>query len=85
MRMRQELRQHGVSEGGELPDHMAAMLLLVTKLDTEAADLLIANALVPAIDKMLEPLEKSESAFFTLLRAIRHVLGACVPVEVIHA
>lgn len=85
VRMRQALREHGISENGELPDHLAAMLLLVTKLDAEEADLLIVNALVPAIDKMLDPLEKSESPFFPLVKAIRHVFGACAPVGVIHA
>ena len=79
VRMRQALREHGIAEGGELPDHLASMLLLVTKLDADDSDVLVANALVPAVVKMLEPLEKSESPFLPLVKAIREVLAACAP------
>jgi nitrate reductase delta subunit len=79
VRMRQALRAHGIAEGGELPDHLASMLLLVTKLDADDSDVLVANALVPAVVKMLEPLEKSESPFLPLVKAIRRMLAACAP------
>jgi nitrate reductase molybdenum cofactor assembly chaperone len=75
-RMRAALRDHGISEGSELPDHLASMLTLVTRVDTEEADVLVTNALLPAIDKMLASLEKNESPFHPALHTIRQVLAA---------
>jgi nitrate reductase molybdenum cofactor assembly chaperone len=85
-RMRVALRDHGIREGSELPDHLASMLTLVTRVDTEEADLLVKNALLPAVDKMLASLEKHESPFHPALHTIREVLadGSSTPAEVHH-
>jgi len=87
VRMREALRAYAVPEAGELPDHLASMLQLVARLDAETAGLLVANALLPAVDKMLGPLEKAESPFLPLMKAIRRLLAASAPAgaEVPHA
>lgn len=87
VRMREALREHGVPEGGELPDHLATMLRLLPRLDRDEADLLVVHALAPAVDKMLGPLEQAESPFLPLVKAVRRLLALPAPAgpEVTHA
>ena len=85
-RMRAALRAHEVDEGTELPDHLASLLSLVTRLEADEADMLVTQALLPAIDKMLDSLEKIGSPFEPPFRAIREVLATGTSaVEVLHA
>ena len=79
VRMRESLRARGISEGGELPDHLASMLYLAAQTDAEEAGLLVGHALLPATAKMLDNLEKCGSPFLPLMKAIRTVLAACAP------
>jgi nitrate reductase delta subunit len=74
--MREALRAEDIPEGSELPDHLASMLSLVARLDPEQAEVLVTKAIVPAVDKMLQNLEKIDSPFHPALTAIREVLMA---------
>jgi nitrate reductase delta subunit len=77
VRMRQALRGAGIDEGGELPDHLASLLLLLAHLPAEEAAALAATAIVPAIERMLPPLETAASAFAPLLKAVWGLAAAC--------
>lgn len=79
--MRQQLRQHHVPEGTELPDHLASLLTLVTKVDVTEAEALTAQALIPAVDKLTASLTKNASPFRAPLGAIRRVLAVGVPMS----
>lgn len=76
VQMRQALAEQGISEGGELPDHLSSLLRLAGVLRGEDAHRLMANAVQPAVVKMLEPLEKSENPFRLLMQAIQRLLAA---------
>lgn len=77
-RMRAALRAHGIPEGTELPDHLASLLALVALTEPTAADDLLRDALTPAVGKMLGALEKTESPFLPILRAIHRLVAVGV-------
>ncbi|MFN8628738.1 MAG: nitrate reductase molybdenum cofactor assembly chaperone [Candidatus Binatia bacterium] len=53
--LQERYRQHGVCPDGELADHLSAVLrFLAACSDAAPAEELIAEALLPALDKMLE-------------------------------
>jgi nitrate reductase molybdenum cofactor assembly chaperone len=79
--MRAKLRAHGIPESGELPDHLASMLMLVAKTDAEEADGLVKNALVPAVDKILGSLQTTGSPFLPAMNAIRQLLLDSAPAD----
>jgi nitrate reductase molybdenum cofactor assembly chaperone len=87
VQMRQLLRDHDVAERGELPDHLSSLLSLLPRLECDPARAFAADALIPAVDKMLAAMEKADSPFRPLLQAIGRLLatGAASPVEVVHA
>ena len=76
VRMRQALACHGIVESGELPDHLSHLLLLTSRLDDAEAAGFVRDSLLPAIDKMLASLEKTETPFRALVATVRLVLVA---------
>jgi nitrate reductase molybdenum cofactor assembly chaperone NarJ/NarW len=53
VRLRALLRQAGIDEGGELPDHVSNVLRLLGRVDETTARALVDNVLAPALDKAL--------------------------------
>ncbi len=83
---RQLLRDHGIQETGELPDHLSSMLALLPRLPVEHAHKVAADALVPAVGKMATAIEASTSPFRPLVRVIARMLAvAAERSEVVHA
>jgi nitrate reductase delta subunit len=85
--MRQLLREHGIDERGELPDHLSSLLALLPRLEIGQAQAFAAEALVPAVGKMVAAIEKSDSPFRPLLQGIGRMIAACAATgaEVVHA
>ncbi len=52
VRMRGELRRHGISESSELPDHLTHLLPLVARMDRDEAARLAGESLLPALAKI---------------------------------
>lgn len=77
VRMREILRDHSISEGGELPDHLSLLLALLPRLGISEARDFASGVLVPAVDKMVAAIEKSESPFQPLMQAIAAMLAMC--------
>lgn len=69
--MRDKLRAHGLSESGELPDHLSCALSLVENLAPDDADEFAATCLVPALDKMIQGFGDGENPYKSLLECIR--------------
>ncbi len=63
------LREHGVVENGELPDHISHVLPLLGRTGPQIASKLAREAVVPALAVMCKALEGSENPY-------RHVLAA---------
>jgi nitrate reductase delta subunit len=83
---RQLLREHGIDERGELPDHLSSMLALLPRLPGAHAHQVAAGALVPAVAKMAAAIEASTSPFRPLVRSVVRLLALAAPrPEVVHA
>ncbi len=52
VRMRDELRRHGIVETTELPDHLTHVLQLIGRMEREEACRLAGEIVLPALDKM---------------------------------
>jgi nitrate reductase assembly molybdenum cofactor insertion protein NarJ len=66
--MRGALRQHGVDEGSELPDHLPAALRLLPRLTPEEEPrALVTEALLPALGKMRAAARGAELPYGRLL------------------
>jgi nitrate reductase delta subunit len=73
--LKQRYEEHGLSVGTELPDYLAAVLrLLAAAPEGEEAGELVADCLVPAVEKMRGGLEGKETPYRGLLRAASLVL-----------
>lgn len=81
VRMRGHLRDLGVEEGEELPDHLTHVLPVIGRLDEEAAADLAAGTVAPALDKMIAGLSGKQSPYEQLLMAVRQVLLTMIPVS----
>lgn len=87
VKMREELRRYGVAESTEVPDHLTHVLALLGRMQPEEADAFAANAVLPAMEKMLAGLEGKRRPYENVLKAIRAVLAghhASVAEEVKH-
>ncbi len=77
-RMRGLLREHGITEQIELPDHLShAMLLLARMEPTEAGDF-ASVVVVPALERMLSQMP-DDNLFSSLLQAVRELMGIHFP------
>jgi nitrate reductase assembly molybdenum cofactor insertion protein NarJ len=59
VRMREQLRSHGIVESCELPDHLCHILQLLDRLDVEEATELVGQFVLPALTKIKDALNGS--------------------------
>lgn len=76
VKMRQLLRQHGVAETIELPDHLSNLLPLLGRMKSEEAGPLCASFLLPALEKMQAGLEGRQNPYEPVLSAARQVAAS---------
>ncbi len=88
--LRTRYKELGFEDGGELPDHLAVVLsFLSSHPDDELARDLLEDALVPALDKVLQPGQPSEDeppheadpGYLHVLRALKILLSDGLPAE----
>jgi nitrate reductase delta subunit len=77
VRMREQLRRHGVAESIELPDHLTHLLVLIERLEHDEAEELAGQILVPALAKIQKALEGNP--YETVIDTIRAKLEADFP------
>ncbi len=65
------LRAHGIVETGELPDHLAHVLPLLGRMESEQASELARNTVVPALETMCKALGPTDNPYGHVLAAAR--------------
>lgn len=80
VRVRQLLREYGVSESAELPDHITHILALLGRMEPDAAAGFTKDYAAPAIAKLLAALDQSGSVFAPVMSAVREALPVRAPV-----
>ena len=76
--MRGLLREVGLAEGTELPDHLMSVLPLFARLDEARAEALALEKLGPAVQKMLQGFGESDEPYRHLLAATLDYLAFAV-------
>lgn len=75
MQLQQLYRQHDFAVGGELPDHLGTMLrFLGSTSDAVCRQELVADGLLPALDKLLPGLDPVAQPYGQLLQALHSFL-----------
>ena len=79
VRMRRELRRHGLVETSELPDHLSHALLLLDRMEREQATDFAAAIVLPALAKMLLAMKDKQNPFENVLQAAEQALRGAYP------
>ncbi len=75
VRMRRRLREAGVEENGELPDHLSHLLPLLGRAEAGWAGDLAHDSVAPAVAKIHDALVEQENPWAAVLAAVAHVLA----------
>lgn len=78
---RELLETHGVTENGELPDHLSHILPLLARLEPSRAATIARTRVIPAVEKMMVPAREKALPLSWLLEALWGVLAADFPGE----
>jgi len=68
VKMRQLLREHGIPEETELPDHLTYMLSALDRIETESGRELAEKYIRPALKKMIDGFKERSNPYFSLLQ-----------------
>jgi nitrate reductase molybdenum cofactor assembly chaperone NarJ/NarW len=79
VRMRQELREHGISESIELPDHLTHALRLLDRMHREHAADFAGAIVLPALHTMLAAMKEGNNPYVDVLRALDLFIRAAHP------
>ncbi|MFB3813048.1 MAG: nitrate reductase molybdenum cofactor assembly chaperone [Terriglobales bacterium] len=79
VRLREQMRLHGVDETKELPDHLTNVLPLLARLEHTAAAELVGTCVQPALRKMLAATTGKANPYEHLLAAVAAVLQTDFP------
>ncbi len=70
VRLRSELRRHGIEESTELPDHLTHVLPLLDRMSPAEAQSFASCCVIPAVDKMLVAFEGAQNPYGDALLAV---------------
>ncbi|MCZ7680358.1 MAG: molecular chaperone TorD family protein [Sandaracinaceae bacterium] len=81
--LRQDLREHELAEGSELPDHLPCVLRLLAELeDGEHAELLLRSCVAPALIAILRTLRgREDHPYVPILEAASECFGPPIELE----
>ncbi|MBM4001233.1 MAG: nitrate reductase molybdenum cofactor assembly chaperone [Planctomycetes bacterium] len=85
VRLRSELRRHGIEETAELPDHVVHVLALLAAMNGDEAERFVRACVQPAVVKMQLALEKADSPYRHVIQVLTLLLerafGRAAPEE----
>ena len=73
-RMRGLLREYGIEESSELPDHISHVLLLLAKAKPELSAALAGGVVVQALDKIVQGFPDSENPYREVIAGLKALL-----------
>jgi nitrate reductase delta subunit len=80
--LREALRNHGIDEETELPDHLPSVLRLVARSGEEESSDLAGSKVHPALTKMLTAFKDENNPYASLLLSVQGILGMISPQEI---
>lgn len=87
VRIRNEMRERGLEESGELPDHVVHVLAVLAAMEPDSAREFARACVCPAVGKMQRSLEEGDPPFRPLVDALADLLleEFDLPPEALHA
>jgi nitrate reductase delta subunit len=79
VKMREELRRHGIVESTELPDHLTHALELLGRMEPQEASSFATACLFPALDKMVAEMAGKSNPFENVLLSVERLLALRYP------
>jgi nitrate reductase delta subunit len=79
VKMRQQLRQHGIPETSELPDHLTNALRLLPCMTRDDGSYFAGAVVLPALEKMLQAIHRQNNPYEHVLEAARLAVHADFP------
>ncbi len=79
VRMRELMREHGLTESDELPDHLTHVLAVLARLDREEGAEFSARFVLPALAKMMAGFKNKQNPFENVMNAIGRTVHALCP------
>ena len=73
--MRSKLRDFGLPESSELPDHLTHVLAVLGRMETAEADEFAATCVLPVLERMIPGFAKDGNPYENILKSIRRVLN----------
>jgi len=74
VRMRTLLREHGIEERGELPDHVSHVLPVLARAPEDMAAALAHGVVSPALDKIAEGFADESNPYYGVITSLRKYL-----------
>ena len=74
VKMRDLLREHGIKENGELPDHLTYCLTVLPKLDSADTETFVRKYMHPAIDSIIEGFGKEDNPYLGVVESLSMLL-----------
>ncbi len=74
VRMREMLREFGVSESSELPDHLSHILSVLPLMDNDNRNEFINTYVIPAIKKIIDGFGETKTPYKNLVQFIHDIL-----------
>lgn len=75
VRMRELLREYGLDEGGELPDHLSNVLQVMAICDPDLSRRLAEEMVEPSVKKICVSLASGQNPYETVLDAVLEVIN----------
>lgn len=75
VRMRNLLREHGIEERGELPDHVSHVLPVLARAPEDLAGALARGVVTPALNKIIEGFADEENPYYGVVSSLRTYIG----------
>ncbi len=79
VRMRQQMREHGLPESDELPDHLTHVLAVLARMVAEERPEFAARFVLPALAKMMAGFKNKQNPFENVMNAIGRTVHALCP------
>lgn len=76
--LRRQMREHGIAELGELPDHLSRVLVLLPRMAPAKAEEFAAVIVAPALRRMLKCMP-ADNFFCRLLQAAKELINVHFP------
>lgn len=75
VRMREEMRKHGIEESSELPDHITHVLSIIGAMPDDEATKFVTACVQPAINKMSQAFDNKPSPYGDVIHCLALILN----------